>query len=172
MVLGAKVCANISIYDFRHLWISEALMADVDVMTAAKMAGTSVRMIETVYGHFRNDQLPKRIGEYRNKGKPASLKRSGQRNLLQIEMFIRLPLRLFPARMHNLSGVRWLAVVTLLHDAVEIQELELRLDRIPKDRHLFRLTHQPTTLVFSQTLFDALAGKGLKGLAARRITAR
>jgi integrase len=57
VALGTKVRANISIYDFRHLWISEALMAGVDVMTVAKMAGTSVRMIETVYGHFRTDHF-------------------------------------------------------------------------------------------------------------------
>jgi integrase len=41
-----------TIYDFRHLWISDALMSGVDIITVAKMAGTSVKMIETVYGHF------------------------------------------------------------------------------------------------------------------------
>ncbi len=48
---------HITIYDFRHLWISDALMMGVDVMTVARMAGTSVAMIEKVYGHFRNDHL-------------------------------------------------------------------------------------------------------------------
>ncbi len=42
------------IYSFRHLWISEMLMAGVDVLLVARMAGTSVAMIERVYGHFRN----------------------------------------------------------------------------------------------------------------------
>lgn len=68
VALGTKVRANMSIYDFRHLWISEALMAGVDVMTAAKMAGTSVRMIETVYGHFRTDhyaEAQRRLEEQR-----------------------------------------------------------------------------------------------------------
>ena len=37
-----------------HLWISEMLMAGVDVLLVARMAGTSVAMIERVYGHFRN----------------------------------------------------------------------------------------------------------------------
>jgi integrase len=55
VALGTKVRETVTIYDFRHLWISEALMAGVDVMTVARMAGTSVRMIETVYGHFRTD---------------------------------------------------------------------------------------------------------------------
>ena len=53
--LGQVVREGTTIYDFRHLWISEALMAGVDLMTVARMAGTSVRMIETVYGHFRRD---------------------------------------------------------------------------------------------------------------------
>jgi hypothetical protein len=42
------------IYFFRHLWISEMLMAGVDVLLVARMAGTSVAMNERVYGHFRN----------------------------------------------------------------------------------------------------------------------
>ena len=56
MKLG-KVRKVISIYDFRHLWISDALMAKNDVATVAKMAGTSIAMIERVYGHFRNEHL-------------------------------------------------------------------------------------------------------------------
>ncbi|MGE3806202.1 MAG: tyrosine-type recombinase/integrase [Gemmataceae bacterium] len=52
-----KVRPEITIYDFRHLWISEALMAGNDIATVARMAGTSIAMIERVYGHFRNDHL-------------------------------------------------------------------------------------------------------------------
>ena len=33
----AKIRAHITIYDFRHLWVSEAIMAGVDVFTVAKM---------------------------------------------------------------------------------------------------------------------------------------
>jgi integrase len=50
----ASVRGSITIYSFRHLWISEMLMAGVDVLLVARMAGTSVAMIERVYGHFRN----------------------------------------------------------------------------------------------------------------------
>ncbi len=50
----AGVRSTITIYSFRHLWISEMLMAGVDVLLVACMAGTSVAMIERVYGHFRN----------------------------------------------------------------------------------------------------------------------
>ena len=50
----AGVRPAVTIYSFRHLWISEMLMAGVDVLLVARMAGTSVAMIERVYGHFRN----------------------------------------------------------------------------------------------------------------------
>lgn len=52
-----EVRDQITIYDFRHLWISEMLMEGNDLPTVARMAGTSIRMIETVYGHFRNEHL-------------------------------------------------------------------------------------------------------------------
>lgn len=82
VALGKEVRANISIYDFRHLWISEALMAGVDVMTVAKMAGTSVRMIETVYGHFRSDhfaEAQRRLEEQR-KARLAKVKQPRKLN--------------------------------------------------------------------------------------------
>ena len=50
----AGIRSTITIYSFRHLWISEMLMAGVDVLLVARMAGTSVAMIERVYGHFRS----------------------------------------------------------------------------------------------------------------------
>jgi integrase len=53
----AKVRDEITIYSFRHLWISEAMMHGVDVATVAKMAGTSIAMIEKVYGHFTSDHF-------------------------------------------------------------------------------------------------------------------
>jgi integrase len=56
MKLG-EVREQLTIYDFRHLWISEMLMAGNDVATVARMAGTSIAMIERVYGHFRNEHL-------------------------------------------------------------------------------------------------------------------
>ncbi len=48
---------EITIYSFRDLWISEALMAGNDIALVARMAGTSIAMIERVYGHFRNQHL-------------------------------------------------------------------------------------------------------------------
>jgi integrase len=52
-----KVRDGVTIYSFRDLWISEALMAGNDLATVARMAGTSVAMVERVYGHFRNQHL-------------------------------------------------------------------------------------------------------------------
>lgn len=49
----AGVRPLITAYSFRHLWVSEALMAGLDSLIVAKMAGTSVSMVEKTYGHFR-----------------------------------------------------------------------------------------------------------------------
>jgi integrase len=48
---------EITIYDFRHLWISDALTVEGNIAKVARMAGTSVSMIEKVYGHFRNQDM-------------------------------------------------------------------------------------------------------------------
>jgi integrase len=53
----ARVRDNLTPYALRHLWISEALMAGLDAMLVARMAGTSVAMIERVYGRFRSQSL-------------------------------------------------------------------------------------------------------------------
>ena len=53
----AGVRESISIYSFRHLWVSEALMAGLDSLLVARMAGTSVQMVEKVYGHFRTQSF-------------------------------------------------------------------------------------------------------------------
>jgi len=42
---SATVRGEITIYSFRDLWISEAMMAGNDIATVAKMAGTGVSMI-------------------------------------------------------------------------------------------------------------------------------
>jgi integrase len=55
-LLGTPV-KPLTIYDFRHAWISEALMAGLDLLTVSRLAGTSVTMIERVYGHFQVDHL-------------------------------------------------------------------------------------------------------------------
>lgn len=69
-----------TVYDFRHLWISDALMSGVDIITVAKMAGTSVKMIETVYGHFTTkhyEEAQRRLAEARQ-GRRDEAARKGQ----------------------------------------------------------------------------------------------
>ena len=68
-----KIRDDITIYSFRDLWISEILMAGNDVSTVARMAGTSISMIEHVYGHFRNEHLR----EAQNRLDQARKKRRG-----------------------------------------------------------------------------------------------
>jgi integrase len=53
----AGVRDEVTIYSFRHTWISEALMSGIDAATVARMAGTSIAMIEKVYGHFSTQHL-------------------------------------------------------------------------------------------------------------------
>ncbi len=45
-------------------------MAGIDIVTVARMAGTSISMIERVYGHFSNQHLheaQKRLDQARQK---------------------------------------------------------------------------------------------------------
>jgi len=56
VALGTKVREDVSIYDFRHLWISDQVRTGTPLLLVARMAGTSVAMIEKVYGHLRKDE--------------------------------------------------------------------------------------------------------------------
>jgi integrase len=48
----AKVDPECVLYSFRHTWITQALVAGVDIATVAEMAGTSIQMIDRHYGHL------------------------------------------------------------------------------------------------------------------------
>jgi integrase len=50
---AAGVRDHITIYSFRHLWITDMIRAGINMLLIARMAGTSLKMIEQVYGHFR-----------------------------------------------------------------------------------------------------------------------
>lgn len=66
----AGVRDTITIYSYRHLWISEAIEADVPLATIAEMAGTSVKQIEATYGHIRHSHRSdarSRLDSYRKK---------------------------------------------------------------------------------------------------------
>jgi len=67
----AKVRESITPYSFRHLFISELLQAGIDVYRVAKMAGNSVEVIETTYGHLRSQDFQdavKALEAFRTKG--------------------------------------------------------------------------------------------------------
>jgi integrase len=58
-------------YLLRHTTASDHLMAGGDAMTVATLLGTSVKMLETTYGHLLHDHLSKTAGElarWRRKG--------------------------------------------------------------------------------------------------------
>lgn len=52
----AKVDPSCVLYSFRHTWITQAMVAGVDVATVAAMAGTSIQMIDRHYGHLRQER--------------------------------------------------------------------------------------------------------------------
>ncbi len=52
---AAGLPPNTTIYTLRHSVITDLVLASVDLFTVAKLAGTSVRMIELHYGHLRGD---------------------------------------------------------------------------------------------------------------------
>jgi len=56
-IKATKQREDLSLYSLRHLWISDALQQGIPIATIAKLAGTSIKMIERTYGHFRNDDL-------------------------------------------------------------------------------------------------------------------
>lgn len=52
---AAGVRDALTIYSFRHLWVSDQLQADTETVLIADMAGTSIRQIERTYGHIRTE---------------------------------------------------------------------------------------------------------------------
>jgi len=48
----AKLPDGVVLYTLRHCWITDAIVGGVDLLTVAKMAGTSLAMIEKHYGHL------------------------------------------------------------------------------------------------------------------------
>lgn len=48
----AKLPADVVLYTLRHCWITDAIVAGMDLLTVAKLSGTSLAMIEKHYGHL------------------------------------------------------------------------------------------------------------------------
>ncbi|HUG71541.1 MAG TPA: tyrosine-type recombinase/integrase [Pirellulaceae bacterium] len=53
----AGIRKHLTIYAFRHLWISEAMQLGKPIAKVAELAGTSITEIERTYGHFFDDDL-------------------------------------------------------------------------------------------------------------------
>src|SRR4029079_1070635 len=59
-------------YSFRDLYISELLMLGIEPFKVAKMAGTSLKELDSCYGHFFNHDLAtaqQRLARSRNRGR-------------------------------------------------------------------------------------------------------
>lgn len=54
---AAKLGPHVTAYALRHSWISQRLREGVPIATVARMAGTSVAMIDQVYGHLSDQDL-------------------------------------------------------------------------------------------------------------------
>lgn len=48
----ARLPAGATMYALRHAWITDAIVGGLDLLTVAKLAGTSLQMIEKHYGHL------------------------------------------------------------------------------------------------------------------------
>lgn len=55
-VLAAGLPENAVTYSLRHSTITDLVQGNVDLLTVAQLAGTSLRMIEMHYGHFRPER--------------------------------------------------------------------------------------------------------------------
>lgn len=51
----AKLPEGVTLYSLRHAWITDSIVAGLDLLTVAKLAGTSLQMIEQHYGHLVQD---------------------------------------------------------------------------------------------------------------------
>jgi len=60
-VEAAKLPDAVVMYSLRHTAISEMILAGMDSLIVAKLAGTSVAMIESNYGHLRHDVVTAKL---------------------------------------------------------------------------------------------------------------
>lgn len=51
----AELSPDIVAYTLRHCWITDAILSGMDLLTVAKLTGTSLEMISKTYGHLVHD---------------------------------------------------------------------------------------------------------------------
>src|SRR5690606_23828893 len=54
-VTKAKLPQETVLYTLRHSWITDAIIGGMDLLTVAKLVGTSLAMSEKHYGHLVHD---------------------------------------------------------------------------------------------------------------------
>ena len=54
---------TVVLYTLRHCWITDAIVAGMDLLTVAKLAGTSLAMIEKHYGHLVHGAARDKLAE-------------------------------------------------------------------------------------------------------------
>lgn len=52
---AAELSGDVVLYTLRHCWITDAIVGGMDLLTVAKLSGTSLAMIEKHYGHLVHD---------------------------------------------------------------------------------------------------------------------
>ena len=57
----AKLPSAVVMYSLRHTAISEMILAGMDSFIVAKLAGTSVAMIEANYGHLKHSVVTAKL---------------------------------------------------------------------------------------------------------------
>ena len=59
----AELPGDVVLYSLRHVAISEMLVGGIDPMTVARIAGTSVAMIQRHYGHLMKDKIVAKLAK-------------------------------------------------------------------------------------------------------------
>jgi integrase len=61
--VAAGLSPNVTAYTLRHSTITDLVTGGLDLLTVAKLAGTSVAMIERHYGHLREDVAARALAQ-------------------------------------------------------------------------------------------------------------
>jgi site-specific recombinase XerD len=60
---AAELPADVVLYTLRHCWITDAIVGGVDLLTVAKLSGTSLAMIDKHYGHLVQSAARDKLAE-------------------------------------------------------------------------------------------------------------
>lgn len=60
---ASELPADVVLYTLRHCWITDAIVGGVDLLTVAKLSGTSLAMIDKHYGHLVQSAARDKLAE-------------------------------------------------------------------------------------------------------------